>query len=51
VFGIESTAAHTNTSKRAEVILCEVVCEINFTPLLLVLSLPDAEETNSSVVG
>jgi hypothetical protein len=42
-------SSHTN--KRAEVILCEVVCEINFTQLLLVLSLPDAEKTNSSVVG
>jgi hypothetical protein len=38
VFGIESTAAHTN--KRAEVIPCEIVCEIHFTQLLVALSLP-----------
>jgi len=49
VFGIESTAAHTN--KRAEVIPCETVCEIQVTQLLLALSLPDAEETNALVVG
>jgi hypothetical protein len=49
VFGIETTAAQTN--KRAEVIPCEIVCKSHFTQLLLVLSLPDAEGTNSSVLG
>jgi hypothetical protein len=49
VFDIESTTAHTN--KRVKVIPCEIVCEIHFTQLLMALSLPDAEETNSSVVG
>jgi hypothetical protein len=48
VFGMESTAARIN--KCAEVIPCEIVCEIHFKQLLLALSLPYAEETNSSVV-
>jgi hypothetical protein len=48
IFGLDFKAAHR--SHCTEVVLCELLCEVHITQLLLTLSLPTAEHANCFVV-